>query len=261
MYVDAIFDSKNSIIKVVERDNGKRVYKDYPGIFEFYLKDPKGQHRSIYGDAVTKIECGSIGEFKKMTRIHSHKEKFESDIKPVNKIIEAFYKHQNPADLHIAFFDIETDFDKEFGYSQPEEANNKILSISVHLQWLNQTVCLALPPPKMDMEDAKEIADKVGNTILYHEESDILDAFLTLIEDADVVSGWFSEGYDIPYTINRIIKVLGRHEAKRMCLWNKFPKPRTYKRGGRDSQTYDLTGRVHFDYLALYRATFHSHLW
>ena len=253
MYVDATFDPKDSTVKVIERDNGKRVFKTYPGIFEFYLKDQKGQHKSIHGDTVSKVECGSIGEFKKMKGIHSHKQKYESDIKPVNKIIEQFYKHQNPADLHIAFFDIETDFDKEFGYSQPEEAANRILSIAVHLQWLNQTVCLALPPRHMDMEDAKEIADEVGNTILYHEESDLLDAFLTLIEDADVLSGWFSEGYDIPYTVNRITKVLGRHETKRMCLWNKFPRPRTFLRGGREAQTYELSGRIHFDYLALYK--------
>ena len=31
---------------------------------------------------------------------------------------------------------------------------------------------------------------------------------LSLIDDADVLSGWNSEGYDIPYTVNRIIKVL-----------------------------------------------------
>ena len=253
MYVDAIFNAKDSTVKVVERDNGKRVYKDYPGIFEFYIGDSKGQHKSIYSEPLTKIECGSIGEFKKMTQIHSHKQKYESDVKPVNKIIEAHYKNLNPADLHIAFFDIETDFDREVGYSSPEDANNKIISIAVHLQWMNQTVCLALPPKGMSMEEAKVIADDVGDTILYHEETDILDAFLTLIEDADVLSGWYSEGYDIPYTVNRIIKLMGRHEARRMCLWNKFPKPKTFTRGGREQQTYELTGRIHLDYLALYK--------
>ena len=61
MYVDAIFDPKNSKVKVVERVNGKRVYKDYDGIFEFYLKDPRGQHKGIHGESVSKVECGSIG--------------------------------------------------------------------------------------------------------------------------------------------------------------------------------------------------------
>lgn len=253
MYVDGFFNAKDSTVKIVERDNGKRVFKDYPGIFEFYVKDQKGKHKSIHGDSVLKIECGSIGEFKKMTQIHSHKKTYESDIRPINRIIEKHYKHKNPADLHVAFFDIETDFDKELGYSTPEDATNRILSIAVHLQWLNQTVCLAVPPNGMAMDDAKKIADEVGKTILYHEEGDVLDAFLTLIEDADVVSGWFSEGYDIPYTVNRIIKVLGRHEARRMCLWNKFPKPKSFNRGGKENQTYELQGRIHLDYLELYK--------
>ena len=253
MYVDAIFDPRSSKVKVVERVNGKRVYKDYDGIFEFYLKDHKGQHKSIHGESLSKVDCSSIGEFKKMQRIHSHKDKYESDIKFVNKIIEKHYKHQNPADLHTAFFDIETDFDKEFGYSQPEDAANRIISIAVHLQWLDQTVCLAIPPDTMTMEEAKVIADEVGNTILYHEESHMLEAFLTLIEDADVVSGWFSEGYDIPFTVNRIMKVLGRTEARRMCLWDKMPVARTFKVGGNDKPTYDLVGRVHLDYMALYK--------
>ena len=111
MYVDAQFNSRDSQVKVVERVNGKRVYKDYPGIFEFYVDDPKGRFRSIHGKPITRITCSSHGEFKKSVRINSHKNTYESDIKPVNKIIEQYYQHQNPPDLHVAFFDIETDFD------------------------------------------------------------------------------------------------------------------------------------------------------
>ena len=253
MYVDAQFNSRDSQVKVVERVNGKRVYKDYPGIFEFYVDDPKGRFRSIHGKPITRITCSSHGEFKKSVRINSHKNTYESDIKPVNKIIEQYYQHQNPPDLHVAFFDIETDFDKETGYSQPEDALCPIISIAVHLQWLGQTVCLAVPPEGMSMEDAQVIADKVGDTILFHEEGHMLEAFLTLIEDADVLSGWYSEGYDIPFTVNRIMKVLGRAEARRMCLWNQMPRPKSFSRGGRESQTYELTGRVHLDYMELYK--------
>jgi DNA polymerase elongation subunit (family B) len=253
MYVDALFANRESKVKVVERVNGKRVYKEYPGIFEFYVDDAKGRFRSIHGTPVTRIQCDSWGEFQKAKRINSHKNTYESDIKPVNKIIEAHYQHQNPPELHVAFFDIETDFDKDTGYSQPDEATCPIISIAVHLQWLNQTVCLAVPPKGMKMEDAQVIADQVGNTILFYEESHMLEAFLTLIEDADVLSGWFSEGYDIPFTVNRIMKVLGRQEARRMCLWNQMPKAKTFTQGGRENQTYELFGRVHLDYLQLYK--------
>jgi DNA polymerase elongation subunit (family B) len=253
MYVDALFSKKQSQVKVVERVDGKRIYKDYPAIYEFYAEDPKGRFKGLHGESLTKFSCGSDADFRKTKRMNSNKNLFESDVKPVNKVLEKYYQHTNPAEMHVAFFDIETDFDRETGYSSPEDASNAILSVAVHLQWLGQTVCLAVPPKGMDMEEAKKIADRVGNTIMYYEEAHMLDAFLTLIEDADVLSGWYSEGFDIPYTVNRITRILGKAETRRMCLWNELPEMRMVARGGKESPTYDLVGRVHLDYLQLYK--------
>ena len=81
----------------------------------------------------------------------------------------------------------------------------------------------------------------------------MLQAFMAVIEDADVLSGWNSEAYDIPYVINRIKKVLGKHEARKLCLWEQEPRVREFERGGKVSQTYDLIGRVHVDYLQIYK--------
>jgi DNA polymerase elongation subunit (family B) len=80
-----------------------------------------------------------------------------------------------------------------------------------------------------------------------------LDTFLDLIDDADVLTGWNSEGYDIPYTVNRIAQVLSKNDTRRLCLWDKLPKPREYSKFGDIKNTYDLFGRVHLDYLDLYR--------
>lgn len=253
MYVDAIYIPNESIVKVIERVNGKRVHKEYPAIYEYYIKDPKGRFKSIYGEPLSRVTCRSDKEFKISKRINSNKTLYESDIKPVNKIIEEYYQHQNPPDLHIAFFDIETGFDPDTGYSSPEDASNPIISVAVYLQWLDQVVCLALPPKDIDANEAKKIAEEVGNTILFDSEREMLDSFLMLIEDADVLSGWNSEGFDIPYTVNRAAQLLGKAETRRMCLWNQLPKRRTFMRGGRESETFDLSGRIHLDYLQLYK--------
>jgi DNA polymerase elongation subunit (family B) len=81
----------------------------------------------------------------------------------------------------------------------------------------------------------------------------MLDTFLNLIEDADILSGWNSEGFDMPYTVNRIIKVLSKEDTRRLCLFNQFPKKREYEKYGKAAVTYDLIGRVHLDSLELYR--------
>jgi DNA polymerase elongation subunit (family B) len=77
--------------------------------------------------------------------------------------------------------------------------------------------------------------------------------FLDLIKDADLISGWNSEGFDIPYTTNRVIKVLSKEDTRRFCLFDQLPKKREYEKYGRTATTYDFVGRVHLDYLELYR--------
>jgi DNA polymerase elongation subunit (family B) len=103
------------------------------------------------------------------------------------------------------------------------------------------------------MEQAVEQVKEFPNTILFDTEGEMLDAFLNIIEDADILSGWNSEGFDIPYTVNRVIKVLSKEDTRRFCLWDLFPKKREYEKYGKDAVTYDLSGRVHLDSLELYR--------
>ena len=110
-----------------------------------------------------------------------------------------------------------------------------------------------MPPKTMDIEEAKEITKGIDNLYLYKDEAEMLKAFLDIIEDADVISGWNSEGYDMPYIINRIKKVMSKDDTRRLCLWKQMPKKRTFERYGREQETYDLVGRVHLDSLELYR--------
>lgn len=179
--------------------------------------------------------------------------KWESDVDPIFRCLEHNYQHIDAPAMHVAFFDIETSFDKESGWSDASDANNYITSISVHLQWIDEMICLAIPPETLTWEEANIIADKVGNVVLFKTEAEMLRTFIDVIEDADVLSGWNSEFYDIPYIVNRIKKVLGKHEIRKLCLWEQNPKIREIDRGGKTEQTYDLIGRVHVDYMALYK--------
>lgn len=139
------------------------------------------------------------------------------------------------------------------GYSSPEEAFMPITAIAIHLQWLDTLVCFAVPPKCLTMEEAEEQVKDFPNTILFETEREMLDEFLNLIQDADLLSGWNSEGFDIPYTVNRVIKVLSKEDTKRFCLWDQYPKKREYEKYGKAAITYDLVGRVHLDSLELYR--------
>ena len=252
-FVDALYDREHDRIHVVERVDGKRVYKEYPAQYIFYYDDARGKFNSIFGTPVSRFSTRNNKEFRKELRIQSGKQLFESDINPVFRCLEDNYKGQDGPKLHVAFFDIEVDFDPVKGYSRPEDPFNPITAISVYLDWLGQLVTLVIPPKHMSMETAEEIASEFSNTMLFDNEAAMLGVFLDLIEDADALSGWNSEGFDIPYMVMRITRVLSKDDTRRFCLWNQLPKQRTFERFGAENITFDLIGRVHMDYMQLYR--------
>jgi DNA polymerase elongation subunit (family B) len=252
-YIDALFDREHDRIHVVERIQGERRYQEYPANYVFYYDDPRGKFRSIFDTPVSRFSTRNNKEFRKEVRIHSNKQLYESDFNPIFRCLEENYKNRDAPELQTAFFDIEVAFDQERGYSPVEDPFNAITAISVYLDWLDQLVTLTVPPRHMSADTAQEIAQQFDNTIIFDSEGEMLKAFLDLIDDADVLTGWNSEGYDIPYTVNRVTRVLSRDDTRKFCLWGQFPKQRTFERFGAEHQTYDLVGRVHMDYMQLYR--------
>ena len=252
-YVDALFDKQRDRIHVVERVNGVREYKEYPANYVFYYDDPKGKHRTIYGTPVSRFATRNGKEFQKEIRIQGGKRLWESDFKPVFRCLEENYLGAEPPRLQTAFFDIEANFDPVKGFAPTTDPFNNITAISVYLDWLDKLVTLALPPKSMSWETAEEIARKHTDCYIFEREEDLLDTFLNLIDDADIVTGWNSEGYDVPYTVGRITRVLSKDDTRRLCLWGQFPKQREFERFGATNITFDLIGRVHMDYMQLYR--------
>ena len=253
-YVDAFFDRDQDIIRVVERKDEKRHYHEYQAKYTFYYKDERGKYKSVYGDPLTRIVCKNTKDFRKELAINKGKDLFESDINPIFQCLSENYLNQDAPKLNVCFFDIETDFDPERGFADPSDPFMPITAITVHLQWLDALITLALPPKTLTMEQAKEECKEWGNdVILFEKEGDMLQAFLDLIEDSDILTGWNSEGYDIPYTVNRVKRVLSKDDTRRFCLWGQLPKKREYEKFGKSAETYDLIGRVHLDSLELYR--------
>lgn len=253
MYVDTFYDKDKNIVNVVERKNGERVYRTFDPDHHFYVDDIRGSDKTIYGNPVKRVNPKSIKDKYKTIRAYKPSEIWESDINPVLRCLENEYLHADLPDLQVAFFDIEVGFDDEYGYSQPEDSLNPIISIAIHMQWMEETICLALPPEGMSKEEAEKIASEIGNVVIMDTEAQLLDCFLDVIKDADVLSGWNSEGYDIIYVVNRVTRLLGKHDTRRLCLWDLYPEKKTVQDGPRSRDTFSLVGRVHMDYLVLYK--------
>jgi len=260
MYVDAIQGGMfNEVIKVVERVDGKRVFKEYPAIYQFYFTNPNGDCTTTYGTRVTKVNCKDLADFKKKKYKHEHKNLWESDIRPVAKCLSTEYLDAEIPKLHTCFFDIETDFDKVRGYSSTEEAFNKITAISCYLDWSNELIAYAIPPEGMTMEEAEREVEDLKGVTLFDSEEEMLSTFIGIIQDADVLSGGNSTTYDIPYMLHRVKWLFGETRMNEFCLWNEQPKKRVFEKYGAEQLTYDLVGRIHLDYMNLYeKYTYHE---
>lgn len=261
MYVDAIYDRNKDLIRVVERINGERVYNDLDAEYVFYYEHPSGGHRSIFGDPCKKFTTNSNKKFRKeMGLIASGKGPnatkrriFESDINPIFRVLANNYMGAETPKLNIGYFDIEVEFDPSQGFAPVEDPFNKVNAISVYCGWVQKLITLVLRPPTYTVEEAERVCATFEDTVLFDSEADLLSAFLDIIEDADVLTGWNSEGFDIPYLVNRITLVLGKDYTRKLCLWGQLPRERKMIQFKRERLTFDLVGRVHLDYLALYK--------
>ena len=110
-YVDAIHSKDEDKVIVVERDkDGLRQYKEFPANYVLYFSDPKGKHRSLYNDPVSRFSTRNRGEFEKERRILSGKKLFESDVNTTFRCLSENYLNAEPPKLHTCFFDIEVDW-------------------------------------------------------------------------------------------------------------------------------------------------------
>lgn len=253
-YVDAVHDRNTDKIFVVERQpDGKRTYNEFPANYTFYYADPKGKYRSIYGEPITRFSTRKRSEFEKEKRIHSNKKLYESDINPIFRCLSENYLGSESPKLHTCFFDIEVNFDPEKGFSPTSDPFNSVTAISLYLDWKDTLITLVIPPKHMSDETAYDLSKDFTNTVLFRSEIEMFETFFELIEDADVLTGWNSEGYDIPYLVNRVTRIMSKDDTRKFCLLGQTPKPREYERFGKTETTYDLVGRIHMDYLQLYK--------
>lgn len=256
-YIDAYHDRRKDTIRVAERINGKRLMRDLKPVYEFYATDARGTIPSVTGKMTTRYTFDSNKAMKEGKKMLASTETFESDVNVLVKTLSKNYKNEQAPDLHTAFFDIETDFCHERGYAPVDDPFNRVTAVSMYLKWIDALIMLVLKPEGMPQAEAEEIvarfADKEGHVVLCTNEVQMLTMFLDMIEDADVLSGWNSEFYDVPYLVNRIEMIMSSADTSRFCLWGQAPRARKTENYGKEITTYDFIGRVHFDYLELYK--------
>ncbi len=191
-YTDAIYDRDKDKILVAERINGQRRLSEHLPEHVFYYEHGAGTHRTIFDHVCKKFRTPNIRKFR--AELGKKRDEgvriFESDINPVFRFLADNFMGADSPVLNLCFFDIEVDFDAERGFAPTDDPFNKVTAITFYLTATGKLHTLALCPPTLTLDQAREMTRDFENTQIFDDEAKLLDCFLDMIEDADVLSGW-----------------------------------------------------------------------
>lgn len=274
MYIDAWVNDEERLV-LIERKDGQRVVKECEPEYTFFVKDDNGTFKSIFGDKLRKYNFSKRYQMYGARKKFNPSDIFESDVNHVYRYLSEYYDPEDIPDVHTAYYDIEVGYTEENKYSNQNITENPIISITVHLDWCNKTVALALCPETIEYDEARQIAEKVQSkkvsirkneksnetmdfdvsVYIVPDEKTMIDLFFSICEDADVFSGWNTDGYDNKYMINRAVKLFGEQYKNKFCLFDTPVRVREFidDKFKTEDYNYEFYGRISLDYLKLYK--------
>jgi DNA polymerase elongation subunit (family B) len=103
----------------------------------------------------------------------------------------------------------------------------------------------------------KRLEKKIENCeyVYCETEQQLLDCYLNYVNRSmpDIISGWNSEGFDMPYIINRSARVLGEESIKRLSPVENIYSRLTTGAFGKQQQRWYISGVSCIDYLDIYK--------
>ena len=134
----------------------------------------------------------------------------------------------------------------ESGFPNAQKADEPLLCITVKNQSNKAIMVWGIADYTNDRKDVRYIH--------CDDEIDLLKKFLDFWSSIqpDIVTGWNVQFFDIPYLCNRIDKLFGEKEVRKLSPWGYVNEQSVYQYG-RQQQKYDIFGVACLDYLDLYR--------
>jgi len=231
--------------------DGKRVALDTT--FEPYIFLETNNHpdtTSIFNTRLKKKKFRNQAERAHYLRENKITRVFENLNIQQQFLIDSFWQDNEKDEfsslpIRVLFIDIETYSPDEFPV--PDNPNHPINIITVYDTLRGKFITWGL----------KSYDKKKDNTtyIYCKTEKDLLSKFLHyFISDyPDILSGWNSEFFDVPYIINRMTRILGEDETKKLSPVG-YIRPISFKgKFGRDQVHWHIEGVSCVDYLDIYK--------
>ena len=247
-YTNVLQYGNSILIRKVENGERKTDRVKYePTLFDLVKTREETGYKTLDGKSVLPHKFDSIKEAKQWVSDRENQDIIYGNTQYPYCWIADEYPDRvdwNLDQLLIVTIDIEVEC--ENGFPKPEDAAEPMLSITIKNHQTKRIVVWGL-------HEYQNYRDDV-TYILCKNEEDLLDKFLSFWEShtPDIITGWNTEFFDIPYLVNRIRNVFDEEEVKRLSPWKNVFAREVYQMG-RNHQVYTLDGIAALDYFDLYR--------
>lgn len=232
-------------------NNGVRFKKREKLSPDLYVIDQAGEHESIDGKKLSRIDFKDISDAREFVNQYSEM----GDTFPIYgnqnwkaQFIQKQYPGHidyDPSQVIVSFIDIEVD--SSDGFPDPEVARWEVTAITV----------LDNIDDQYHTFGCKSYTPKSDDVTYIHcdNEMDLLEKFVAFysnpIRCPDIITGWNSRFFDIPYLINRMNLLFGDdNTANKLSPWNRVNEIRV---GKQKKLTYDILGISQLDYLEVFK--------
>lgn len=229
-------------------EDGERVQKRIAFEPYYFIKSNKKDtgYTDIFGNAVVRKDFDDINAARDFIKRYEDVEGM--DIYGLDRW-SYLYIYDNYKDLeydsskiNIIWIDIEVASDD--GFPKPDVAEKPVTAIALRRR--DMTVVIGCGD--------YTVKDKNTYYIKCKNEHEILRKFIEVFKnmDADILTGWNTEFFDIPYLCNRIQRLIGENAHKALSPFN-IVKERVVQRASNKEQTFEIFGISCLDYMAIYK--------
>jgi DNA polymerase elongation subunit (family B) len=232
-------------------DNGKpfnRKVDFYPTLYVPSKKNDS-KWKTLEDIVVDEVNPGSVRETRDFVKRYQDVEGFDiyGNTNYVCQYISDTYESDIRFDmehLKVATIDIETA--TENGFPDIKLANEEILLITIKDLISKQVVTFGARPFENKRSDVKYIQ--------CNDEQHLLKEFIIFWQQnyPDVITGWNTDFFDVPYLVRRIDRELGELFSKKLSPWGFLNERKTFIKGNEEIH-YDIAGISQLDYLELYK--------
>lgn len=244
-------------------DNGRRVNQKFQFKPTLFLHSdsstPDTPYQNMHGEPLVPFVYDSMKTAQQCLNIYGNAANsiIYGSSKFTTQLIQELFPNEityDPEVIRIGTFDIEVKSDE--GFPKPEQAKSPVVSVCIHSTKYDEYYVIGTHESQKWSKEKTELKIPKEKLVYLHvaNEQELLARFLELWNalDLDVVTGWYIEGFDIPYLINRLRR-LSPGSEKALSPHKRIYEKELFAAGVGKYIVYDIVGIAVLDYLDVFK--------